>query len=173
MNVLALSCNYEPLGVVPWHRAITLYFLNKVNIVQEYDKEICSPSLTMKMPSVIVFKNNRLGKRKNSIRFSRRNVWIRDEGKCQYCQKNVSLSTFTIDHVIPKSCGGKTAWDNVVVSCYECNQKKGGKNLKDLNMKLLKLPKKPSRLPYMQEFIEGFYSLEKNIPHAWRFYLER
>lgn len=173
MKVLALGCNYEPLGVVPWHRAITLFFSDKVHILEEYEDEIRSPSFSMKVPAVIVFKTNKLNKKRNSVRFSRRNVWIRDEGRCQYCGKNVSLATFTIDHVIPKSCGGKTSWDNVVVSCYECNQKKGGKSLKDLNMKLFNLPKKPNRLPYMQDIIEGFYNLEKNIPQSWRFYLER
>lgn len=173
MKVLTLASNYEPLGVVSWERAINLIFSNKVITLEEYDSIIRSPSVTMKIPAVIVFKNNKRGKQKNSVRFSRKNVWVRDEGRCQYCGDHVSVSTFTIDHVTPKTAGGKTVWENVVACCYECNQKKGDKHLKDLNFKLIKMPKKPSRLPYIQEISDGYYNLEKNIPQSWKFYLER
>ena len=173
MKVLTLASNYEPLGVVSWERAISLIFSNKVTTLEEYENIIRSPSLTMKIPAVIVFKNNKRGKQKNSVRFSRKNVWIRDEGKCQYCQKYVSIATFTIDHVNPKTAGGKTVWENVVTCCYDCNQEKGDKQLKDVNFKLIKLPKKPNRLPYIQEITDGHYNLEKNIPQSWKFYLER
>lgn len=173
MKVLTLASNYEPLGVVSWERAITLVFSNKVTTLEEYDSVIRSPSITMKVPAVIVFKNGKNGKLKNSVRFSRKNVWIRDEGKCQYCNKFVSINTFTIDHVIPKTSGGKTVWDNVVACCYTCNQKKGDKHLKDSGMKLIKIPKKPNKLPYLQEITDGLYDLEKNIPVSWKFYLER
>jgi 5-methylcytosine-specific restriction endonuclease McrA len=128
----------------------------------------------MKAPSVVLFKNGYIGKNnKNSIRFSRKNVWLRDEGKCQYCFKNVTFSTFTIDHVIPKTHGGQTCWNNVVTSCYSCNQKKGNKSLKDSGFQLIKAPRKPARLPYMQELSDGNYNPEKGIPNSWKFYLER
>jgi len=174
MKVLALASNYEPLGVISWVRAVTLIYSNKVTTLEEYEHEIRSPSISIKAPAVVLFKNSYVGKRvKNSIRFSRKNVWIRDEGKCQYCQKNVTLSSFTIDHVIPKTACGQTTWDNVVACCFSCNQKKGNKSLKDSGYFLNKNPKKPIRLPYMQEVTDGSFNPEKGIPETWKFYLER
>jgi 5-methylcytosine-specific restriction endonuclease McrA len=172
MKVLALSSSYEPLGVITWEKAVTLVFLNKANIVEEYDAYIKSPSIKLKIPAVIAFKNNKKTWHKQSIRFSRKNVWVRDEGLCQYCVKKVSLSTFTIDHIVPKKDGGKTVWENVVVSCYSCNQRKGEKSLKEINFKLFKVPKKPNKLPYIQEINSEYYGLN-NIPECWKFYLER
>ncbi len=172
MKVLALSSSYEPLGVISWERAVTLVFLNKASTVEEYEGYICSPSTRIKIPSVIAFKNNKKYWYKKSIRFSRKNVWVRDEGRCQYCSKNVTFSTFTIDHIIPKKAGGNTNWENVVTCCYQCNQIKGEKSLKEINFKLLKTPKKPNKLPYTQEVNEGYYNIN-NIPDSWKFYLER
>ena len=94
MKVLALSHTYEPLGIINWDRAITLLTSGKVNILSEYDREVRSPSTSMRVPSVVVFRNNKRGRAK-SVRFSRMNVWIRDEGRCQYCQKNVTSREFT------------------------------------------------------------------------------
>lgn len=174
MKVLALSSNYEPLGVISWIRAVSLIFSDKVTTLEEYDHEIRSPSISIRAPAVVLFKNSYVGKKyKNSIRFSRKNVWLRDEGKCQYCQRSVSFSTFTIDHVVPKTAGGQTTWTNVVTCCYSCNQKKGNKSVKDVGFKLFNIPKKPNRLPYTQEISDGVYSPDKNIPSSWKFYLER
>ena len=174
MKVLALSTNYEPLGVISWARAVTLIYSNKVTTLEEYDEVIRSPSMSMRVPAVVIFKNNAIGKRRNSaIRFSRKNVWTRDEGRCQYCQNHVTFATFTIDHIIPKTSGGKTMWENVITCCYGCNQKKANKSLKESGFKLVKQPKKPNKLPYLQEATDGYYNIEKSMPIAWRFYLER
>ena len=170
MKVLILAPNYEPIGTISWKKAVALLFLNKVTKLEEYDEEIRSINFSMKIPSVIVMKNGKM-RRINSVRFSRRNIWLRDEGKCQYCNKSVSIKQFTIDHVHPKAAGGKTSWDNVVVSCYDCNQKKGEKLLKDCNIKLKKIPRKPLTLPYVNEIV-GFY--DDNYLHpTWKFWLNR
>lgn len=174
MKVLALSPSYEPLGVVSWTKAITLIFSNKVITLEEYDHYIKSPSLSMKAPAVILFKSSKANKYiKNSIRFSRKNVWLRDEGTCQYCQKQLAYASFTIDHVVPKTAGGKTTWDNVVTSCYPCNQKKANKPLKDIGFELQKLPRKPNKLPHVYDIANGRYGIDFSIPNAWKFYLER
>jgi 5-methylcytosine-specific restriction endonuclease McrA len=170
MRVLALSSNYEPLGTIPWEKAINLIFTNKVLTVGEYEQEIRSPTLSMKLPSVIVYKSAKWRKL-NSIRFSRRNVWLRDEGRCQYCSRRVSSSTFTLDHVFPKCKGGKTSWENVVACCYECNQKKGNKALKESGMKLSRPAIKPSALPYVHEADLDFS--ENNIHPTWKFWLNK
>lgn len=174
MKVLALSSNYEPLGVIPWFRAVSLIFTDKVTTLEEYDHEIRSPSISIKAPSVVLFKKSSHGKKfKNVIRFSRKNVWVRDEGKCQYCSKSVTLSNFTIDHVVPKTSGGVTTWENVVTCCYSCNQFKGNKSLNETGYKLQRLPKRPVRLSFSNALSNEHYDPEKNIPHSWKFYLER
>jgi 5-methylcytosine-specific restriction endonuclease McrA len=170
MRVLALSCNYEPLGTVSWEKAIGLIFNDKVLTVGEYDQEIRSPSYTMKLPSVIVYKSSKWRKI-NSVRFSRRNVWLRDEGRCQYCSRRISLKNFTLDHVVPKSTGGKTVWTNVVACCYECNQKKGNQTLKESGMGLLKTPIKPMSLPFVQESETSF--TDSSLHPTWKFWLNR
>jgi len=170
MKVLALSSNYEPLGTIPWQKAVNLLFLDKVMAVGEYDEEIHSPNLCIKIPSVVVYKNNKWRKI-NSVRFSRNNVWIRDEGKCQYCGVNVHIKSFTLDHVNPKSAGGKSIWTNVVTCCYSCNQKKGDKTLKQAGMKLLKAAVKPLSLPFIQT-AESYYT-ERGLHPTWQFWLER
>jgi 5-methylcytosine-specific restriction endonuclease McrA len=99
-RVLALGSNYEPVGTISWKKAVNLIFSNKATTLAEYDEEISSPSYSMKVPSVVVYKANKW-KMVNSVRFSRKNVWVRDEGKCQYCLTDVRLDSFTIDHVNP------------------------------------------------------------------------
>ena len=102
MRVLTLSPNYEPIGTISWKKAVALVFLNKVHTLEEYDEEIRSASFKMKIPSVVVLKTSKW-KRINSVRFSRKNVWIRDEGKCQYCFKNVNINEPVILY-ITSSC---------------------------------------------------------------------
>lgn len=174
MKVLALSPSYEPLGVISWTKAITLIFSNKVSTLEEYDHFIKSPSMKMKAPAVVLFKSTKGGKYiKKTIRFSRKNVWLRDEGECQYCYRQVSYSSFTLDHVVPKMAGGKTTWENVVTSCYSCNQKKSNKSLKEIGFLLKKHPKKPNKLPHIHEITNGRFGIDFNVPEPWKFYLER
>jgi len=168
-RVLALGSNYEPIGTISWKKAVNLCFSDKVLILSEYEEEIKSPTYSMKIPSVIVYKYN---KRKsiNSVRFSRKNVWVRDEGRCQYCNTQVSLSTFTLDHIDPKSNGGKTSWENVVICCYSCNQKKAEKSLKEVGFKLAKPAKKPNKLPFFSE-LGTIYNVDSQIEPTWKYWL--
>lgn len=170
MRVLALSSNYEPIGTIDWKKAVGLVFLDKVTVLDQYSDVIKSINFSMNIPSVIVFKHGKYAKIK-SVRFSRKNIWLRDEGCCQYCHKEVEIKGFTIDHVIPKSKGGKSVWDNVVVSCYNCNQKKGEKSLAECSYKLHKFPRKPASLPYIDEIV-GFFE-ENYIHESWKFWLQR
>lgn len=169
MKVLTLSPQYEPLGVVDWDKAIALLFSGKVNVLSEYEKLVHSPSVELKIPSVIVFKHGKTHK-KNSVRFSRKNVWIRDEGRCQYCNREVTLKNFTIDHVIPRTLGGTTTWNNVVTCCGPCNQRKGDKLLHKCGMNLRNVPNKPSRLPFIQDSDQYCGALSR-MPEDWKFWL--
>jgi 5-methylcytosine-specific restriction endonuclease McrA len=119
---------------------------------------VCSPSLQIKIPRVIVLMlYDKLPKRQ--VRFSRKNIFERDGWQCQYCgvkppSKSAAMKwmhdhALNLDHVVPRSKGGKTTWDNVVASCFKCNSKKGNKTLKELGWKLKKSPAKPSWHPVL------------------------
>lgn len=168
MRVLTLNSNYEPIGTISWYKAVSMLFSNKITILEEYEEEIHSPSIKMKIPSVVVLKHSK-NKKVNSIRFSRNNIWLRDEGRCQYCGVNVSIKNFTVDHIVPRCNGGKTSWENIVVCCHKCNQKKGEKTLKESGFKLYKSPKKPVSLPYFTE-VTDFYN-DNSLHSSWKFWL--
>lgn len=146
LSVLALDASYIPIARLPWQRALTLYFLGKVEIVEEYeDKEIRSVSFVLKLPSVVRFIRALRG-RKHVVKFSRESIYVRDRGRCQFCNTSVPRATFTYDHVVPRAQGGKTEWTNIVISCMPCNQRKGNRTPGQAGMKLLSLPVKPKKL---------------------------
>jgi 5-methylcytosine-specific restriction endonuclease McrA len=86
---------------------------------------------------------------KQTIRFNRRNIFARDTNRCQYCGKKFPTSELSLDHVIPRSRGGETNWENVVCSCVKCNVRKGGRTPQEANMHLIKQPVKPKRSPLL------------------------
>jgi 5-methylcytosine-specific restriction endonuclease McrA len=165
MDTLVLSISYEPIAKVSWQRAITLLWEGKVEVVEEYeDRIVRSVTLQFKMPCVIRLLRSIRG-RKRAIRFSRENVYLRDNGKCQYCGVKVPRSDFTYDHVIPRSQGGPTTWENVVVCCTPCNQKKAGRTPEQANMNLIQRPTKPNKLPYTFNIT---FTWQKGMPDAWK-----
>src|SRR5688572_12326048 len=86
---------------------------------------------------------------KQTIRFNRRNIFARDTNRCQYCGKKFPTSELSLDHIIPRSRGGETSWENVVCSCVKCNVRKGGRTPHEANMHLIKVPVKPKRSPLL------------------------
>src|SRR5262245_7675318 len=148
MDTLVLNAGYEPVARVGWQRAVTLLFLGKVEVVEEYeDKEVHSVTFALRMPSVVRFLRAIRGAKKLGLKFSRENVYLRDHGRCQYCQRKVPRHEATYDHVLPRSQGGHTSWENVVIACLPCNQKKGGRTPEQARMILRVAPAKPKRLP--------------------------
>ena len=124
---LVLNADYRPLSYYPlsiwcWQDAIKAVFLDRVNIVSEYDKVVRSPTFEFRLPSVISLKT--YVKPSRHPAFTRFNVFLRDRFSCQYCGIREDL---TFDHVIPRSKGGQTTWENVVAACAPCNLKKGDK----------------------------------------------
>jgi 5-methylcytosine-specific restriction endonuclease McrA len=115
--------SYYPLSIWSWQDTIKAVFLERVNIVALYDHAVHSPSLEMKLPSVVSLKNYVRPLRQPA--FTRFNVFLRDRFSCQYCGSREDL---TFDHVVPRSKGGETTWDNVVAACSLCNLKKGGQS---------------------------------------------
>ncbi len=150
---LVLNADFQPLSYYPlslwsWQDAIKSVFLERVNIIKNYEKEVHSPSLTIKLPSVIALKDYVSLRR--SPAFTRFNVFLRDNFACQYCREKFSANELTFDHLIPKCIGGKTTWGNVVSACTSCNVKKGRRLLKNVDMHLEKMPLKPTSVLLQQ-----------------------
>lgn len=131
--------SYFPLSLWPWQEAVKAAFLDRVSIVAEYDEVARSPSLEIRLPSVVVLRE--YVKPARLAAFTRFNLFLRDEFACQYCGAKGDL---TFDHVIPRSRGGRTTWENVVASCGPCNLKKGSRSLKEAGMRLAKPPRRPT-----------------------------
>ena len=141
---LVLNADYRPLSYYPlslwsWQDSVKSVFLDRVTIVSNYDRIIRSPSFNMKLPSVIALKS--FIKPQSNPSFTRFNVFLRDKFSCQYCGDKKDL---TFDHLLPKSRGGITDWENVVTACSTCNVKKGGKLFSISEMKLYRKPFRPT-----------------------------
>jgi 5-methylcytosine-specific restriction endonuclease McrA len=141
--VLVLDSSYRPIKQISWKKAMTLYFQEKIEVIKEYqDTWIRSPNKKFKLPSVIRMIDY-IFRLPWGIRLTRANLFVRDKGQCQYCRKKLNRGRFTLDHVIPKSKGGSTDWNNLVVSCERCNIKKGDKSLKEVGFTLNPKPCQP------------------------------
>ncbi|RJS23019.1 HNH endonuclease [Corallococcus sp. H22C18031201] len=168
METLVLSSSYEPVARVPWQRAVMLLFQGKVEVVEEYeDRVVRSVTVAIRMPSVIRFvRGLRRGPR--GIKFSRENVYMRDGCKCQYCGRHVSRAEATYDHVVPRAQGGRTNWENIVIACVRCNQRKGNRTPTQAAMALRTVPGKPRKLP---DSVHLTFLYEKGVPVSWRKFL--
>ncbi len=131
--------SYYPLSLWPWQEAVKAAFLDRVNIIAEYDDVVRSPTTTIRIPSVVVLKE--YVKPQKRVAFTRFNLFLRDEFSCQYCGAKGDL---TFDHVVPRARGGVTSWENVVAACGKCNLRKGSKTLKQVGFSLQKPPRQPS-----------------------------
>jgi 5-methylcytosine-specific restriction endonuclease McrA len=164
-QVLLLNITYEPLRIINWKKAITLLCLGKVEVIEEYGRDIHSVSFTIKLPSVVRLLKL-VKKPKSPVKFSRQNIYLRDKYRCQYCGLKQPTEELTYDHVLPKSRGGKTEWENIVTCCVGCNRQKGGRTPTEARMNLVRKPTRPSWVPAIKITI-GL----KQIPQTWRDYL--
>lgn len=160
-QVLLLNNTFEPLKVIDWKRAIRLLTLGKVEVLEEYDREIRSVTFAVKLPSVLRLLRF-VRYRKKHVKFSRVNIYARDEFRCQYCGQRSESEDLTFDHVIPKRYGGRTQWTNIVTCCHRCNRIKGGRTLKEAGLSLLKKPVKPEWVPFVMITIGV-----KSVPESW------
>lgn len=140
---LVLNADYRPLSYYPlslwsWQEAVKASYLDRVDIVAEYEAVVRSPTTTIRIPSVVVLKG--YVKPQKRVAFTRFNLFLRDEFCCQYCGAKGEL---TFDHVIPRSKGGITSWKNVVAACSPCNLSKGARSLNQSSMRLRKPPLRP------------------------------
>ncbi|MGH9903920.1 MAG: HNH endonuclease [Pyrinomonadaceae bacterium] len=159
LNAEYTPLSYYPLSLWPWQTAIKAVFLDKVDIVSSYERHVHSPSVDMQIPSVIALRQ--YVKPSEYPAFTRFNLFLRDAFTCQYCTTETDL---TFDHVIPRSKGGPSSWDNIVASCAPCNRRKGDRLPHQINMH----PRVKPRTPNAHIFIQ---LASPTIPATWKQYL--
>lgn len=159
-TVVVLNADFSPLNIVKYRRAVVLVLQKKAVVVEATKKMIVSAEQTVKMlvPRVIRLVEYVNFFRKGVPVFNKKLVAVRDKHRCAYCG-SVS-DKLTIDHVVPKSRGGKTNFENCVAACYPCNNKKGDKEPYEAGMKLLVKPYKPSVYDFIRWKMQGIYKFE-------------
>ncbi|HJU42185.1 MAG TPA: HNH endonuclease [Vicinamibacterales bacterium] len=166
-QTLLLNATYEPLKVVHWQKAVTLWCQGKVEIISHHEREVRAPRFSFKLPSVIrLLRYVRIKKRFDYVPFSRANIYARDEFTCQYCAEAYPTQELTFDHVVPVSQGGRKDWENIVTCCVSCNRRKGGRTPEEARMRLIRPPRRPMSAPAIRITI----GLTK-APESWRDYL--
>ncbi len=166
-KVLMLNRSYLPIHVTSVRRAFTLLYLGIARVVNEkyqtfdfkgwsglsasaHEETVGLVDHVIRVPRVILLVGyDRVPRRQ--VRFSRYNIYTRDKSTCQYCAKKLPRYQLNLDHVIPRSRGGTSRWDNVVCSCVPCNRRKGGRTPQEARMKLLCQPYRPTWTPFIQE----------------------
>jgi len=179
-SVLVLNRNYTAVRVVSARRAFSLLYRNCAEVIDAHDEEwdvldfegwvkrsrqrrsapghqdqfVGTPRYSLLIPRVIrLVSYDKVPRRE--VRFSRRNILARDEHRCQYCGKRLPLAQLSLDHVTPKSRGGKSTWTNVVTACTPCNTRKGGRMPWEASMKLRKVPAVPKKNPTLADKVES------------------
>lgn len=143
MKTLLLNQGYQPIKAISWKRAICMFILDKVDILEEYQEKISSPSIQFNLPAVVRLKHQTRSEPMR-VRFSRAGIYARDKKTCHYCGNVFKSQDLTLDHVIPKSIGGKASWTNIVTSCKDCNTQKANKTPQQAGMRLIKRPEYPN-----------------------------
>ena len=148
---MVLNQNYEPLSVCSVRRAVILLFLDKAQLIERRDGDMVrSISRAIPVPSVV-----RLGfyirVPQKRVLLTRKNIVKRDSHRCQYCGE--ASGSMTVDHIIPKIYGGRDSWENLVCACIKCNNLKGNCSPEEAGMRLLRIPKRPNHITFIQQFV--------------------
>jgi 5-methylcytosine-specific restriction endonuclease McrA len=160
--VLVLNASYEPLNVCTVRRAVVLILKEKAELIERGDRRLRSESCTFPRPVVIrLVSYVRVPRDSARRRITRRAVFARDSWTCQYCG---TTSHLTVDHVIPRSRGGPSSWDNIVTSCAPCNRRKGARTPADAGMQPRSKPKAPGPTVFIRVAAPV-------VPDAWQPYL--
>jgi 5-methylcytosine-specific restriction endonuclease McrA len=163
-HVLVLNATYEPLNVVSIRRAILLLLKEKAEIVEAAEAYLRSERMALPVPLVIRLVYYVRIPRRFSLPISRRTVLARDDFTCQYCGVQPGKRNLTIDHVMPRSRGGETTWENVITACGPCNRRKGNRTPSEAKMPLARQPRRPRYLALT--LLEG-----SSAPPVWSKYM--
>lgn len=168
---LVLNADFRPLSYYPlslwsWQDAVRAVVMDRVNIISFYDRKVRSPNFEMLLPSVIALKEYVPMARRPA--FTRFNVFLRDRFSCQYCSEPLPANELTFDHVIPRSRGGRTTWENVIAACTDCNLRKGNRLPQEAHM----FPRLKPHQPSTYELQENGRAFPPNYLHeSWRDFL--
>lgn len=184
-RTLILNQGYQPHEIVGWREAVTRMFNAKLEVIVQYDEVLTvigrnhlatfpelaralrqvigtdAESITIKVPAVAVLRR-KVRMVKTGIKFSKINVCLRDDFRCQYCGVRLPMSQLEYEHVVPRVQGGKTVWNNIVMACTDCNSRKADRTPEEAGMTLLSVPRKPKVLPMHGPFLDP-----DSIPSEW------
>ena len=159
-NVLVLNQDYQPLSICSVQRSMKLIFLEKQNYCTMTPKELRTIRESFQFPSVIRLRSY-IRVPYNKVVLSRRNIMRRDNFTCMYCG---SKNDLTIDHVLPKSRGGKDVWENLTTACEKCNVKKRSRTPQEAGMPIFKQPYRPIPITFFRDY-------NGNVQEPWKPYL--
>jgi 5-methylcytosine-specific restriction endonuclease McrA len=161
-RVLVLNATYEPINVCTVRRAVVLLLKDKAEVIEHADWQLHSETQSLSRPVVIrLVSYVKIPRDAHRRKITRRAVFARDDWTCQYCG---ARSNLTVDHVVPRSKGGESSWENIVASCAPCNRRKGNALLRQAGMNLMRQPKTPNPNVFI-------HVASPTIPAAWRAYL--
>lgn len=143
-----LNASYEPLQLISARRAVLLLLQEKAELVEAAQQRLRAQGFSLEVPLVIRLVRYIKIPRRLRLPCSRRGVLARDRETCQYCGVQPGRSQLTVDHVMPRSRGGQTIWENVVTACRECNHRKGGRTPEEANMLLMSVPRQPQYVAF-------------------------
>ena len=163
--VLVLNASYEPINVCAARRALVLVLKGVASTEETTSQPVHSARRCMQMPSVIrLLEYRRIPHQTRAL--SRKNILMRDRYTCQYCHKTMPSSEMTLDHVIPRSRSGESAWENLVACCHHCNNRKGNRTPEEAGMKLARAPR-----PFSLHTSRHLMRLLGKSDEQWRKYL--
>jgi 5-methylcytosine-specific restriction endonuclease McrA len=162
MRTLVLDQGYQPLNIVGLRKAIGYVLKGKVEVLEEYDEEITTMTISFRIPAVVRMLHAITGRRQR-VKFSRVNVMARDAWRCQYCNVRKAINEMTFDHVLPQGQGGATSWENIVTACRPCNLTKGNRTPEQAGMVLKRAPRRPASAPEIMFRLQ----IGGSIPDAW------
>jgi hypothetical protein len=180
---LLLNADFTPLSIIDWKRAViwNMKYIDNIkysiDIIDFYKNDFINGTNNKKYPIPAVARTKRFFRQHTeSLIFSRKNIFIRDDHTCQYCKVKYEHNNLTYDHVIPKSLwnysySSPTSWTNIVTACVSCNRKKGNKTPKQANMPLLKNPEKPTKSSKYLPISHRLRKMNMDIPSEWKIYL--
>lgn len=163
---LLLNATFEPLKVISWRRAMSLWCEGRVEIIETHDHEKRAVTFSFKVPSIVRLLRFVKVRNLHQVKFSRANIYTRDHFTCQYCVQPFEPEDLTFDHVIPVAQGGRRSWENIVTCCVSCNRRKDNRTPAEAGMTLKHPPRRPSGTAQFRVSIGV-----RNTPESWRDYL--
>ena len=166
-RALLIDRNYMALSIISWKKAIKLIVKGKAESIETKTKININGGMNAFSLSTIIRLVVDIPWRahKSRMKFSRRNIMIRDSHKCQYCEKRLGKSNHTIDHVVPRARGGQTTYTNCVACCRDCNNRKGDRRLEESGMDLKITPKRPGFMVLYKHYLTEY------SPEEWADYI--